>query len=297
MNSKIYNEYHPIELKELCNPLFKHSEIDMFGYSRYYPDNSFFALDTYGEWHDFLFQQRKGVEVVDTEFFRVIEHNKNIFNKRSKQASIFIADISPSLHKPLFNAFKIESFLWLVDKKEYYYEIFGFASKSGKNITNFYFNHYDILEKFMLYFNEYGGKIINEAEENKIIVTNHSAEYQTFSNHMLQDMESRQDNLIALDNAFRLKKYPIISENGKTYLTERESECLFYLLRGKTAKGIGQILGISGKTVENYVEKLKLKFSCFRKSDLISKSIEMGYMNIIPEKIHINKPDKIIKEF
>lgn len=67
-------------------------------------------------------------------------------------------------------------------------------------------------------------------------------------------------------------------------LTARESECLFYLLRGKTAKKIATILGISHRTVETYVDYLKIKFQALNKSELIEKAIEKGYFNICIKK-------------
>jgi len=65
-------------------------------------------------------------------------------------------------------------------------------------------------------------------------------------------------------------------------LTPREMECLFYLMRGRTTKHIAKILNLSPRTVEIYVARLKMKFNCVNKSDLIYKTIEEGYMEIIP---------------
>ncbi|OGT29789.1 MAG: hypothetical protein A3E87_05505 [Gammaproteobacteria bacterium RIFCSPHIGHO2_12_FULL_35_23] len=76
-------------------------------------------------------------------------------------------------------------------------------------------------------------------------------------------------------------------------LTPRQSECLFFILRGKTIKGIAKILNLSARTVECYIEQLKLKFNCHTKSQLISTAIEQGYLNNIPE-IFFTKQTSII---
>lgn len=81
-----------------------------------------------------------------------------------------------------------------------------------------------------------------------------------------------------------------------THLSSRESECLFYLLRGKTAKQIARLLNLSPKTVEHYIENIKLKFQCQTKSELISKAIEQGFTNIIPKSIVFEQLDDIIKK-
>jgi DNA-binding CsgD family transcriptional regulator len=79
--------------------------------------------------------------------------------------------------------------------------------------------------------------------------------------------------------------YLIGHDSMQIPLSTRQSECLFFLVRGKTIKEIAQILRLSSRTVEIYVEQLKVKFGCQRKSDLIARSIASGYINNIPESL------------
>ncbi len=73
------------------------------------------------------------------------------------------------------------------------------------------------------------------------------------------------------------------SEEVKSMLTKRESECLFHLLRGRSSKTIASILGISSRTVEAHIEGLRNKFRCSYKTELVEKAIEMGFLHYIPE--------------
>lgn len=85
------------------------------------------------------------------------------------------------------------------------------------------------------------------------------------------------------------------AENHCPYkLSKRESECLFYLLRGSTAKETAKILEISSKTVEYYIENLKNKFTACTRAELISKAIEEGYLTIIPLSVLPNNLSKAI---
>lgn len=68
-------------------------------------------------------------------------------------------------------------------------------------------------------------------------------------------------------------------------LTLRESECLFFLLRKCTAKEIARILNLSYRTVEHYIDMLKLKFCCKTSLDLLQVAQNQGYFNIIPPSI------------
>lgn len=90
--------------------------------------------------------------------------------------------------------------------------------------------------------------------------------------------------------------YQVQSYPEKLHFTSRESECLFLLIRGKTAKEIGKFLQISPRTIETYIEKIKLKLNVSSRSQIISKAIELGLLDIIPKQeilYHLYKhPDK-----
>ena len=68
-------------------------------------------------------------------------------------------------------------------------------------------------------------------------------------------------------------------------LTPREAESLFYILRGKSSRHIGEMLQISKRTVEAYTDNLKTKFDCQSKAELIEKAIADGYLNFIPDTL------------
>lgn len=97
------------------------------------------------------------------------------------------------------------------------------------------------------------------------------------------------DNFISTLNNLKTHGLPIKNKthadsknNAYKYhdLSQRQSECLYHLVRGKTAKQIAKILNLSYRTVEDYFETLKLKFNCHNKPELIAKAIDMGFGNI-----------------
>lgn len=51
-------------------------------------------------------------------------------------------------------------------------------------------------------------------------------------------------------------------------ITEREMECLFYTVGGRTAKETAKLLALSPRTIEHYLDNLKSKFNCSTKSEL-----------------------------
>lgn len=68
-------------------------------------------------------------------------------------------------------------------------------------------------------------------------------------------------------------------------LSNRETEILFFLLRGNTAKQIAEILNLSSRTIESYFEQIKDRLKCNTKSEVIEKGIFLGYMNILPKSL------------
>ena len=56
-----------------------------------------------------------------------------------------------------------------------------------------------------------------------------------------------------------------------TKLTNREKECLRLTVNGYSAKAIANRLGISVRTVEDYLKNIKLKFNVYSKQQLIDK--------------------------
>ncbi len=82
----------------------------------------------------------------------------------------------------------------------------------------------------------------------------------------------------------------ILADNfNNLEISKREADCLFYLIRGKTAKEIAIILFISKRTVEKHLESIRIKFNCESKSQVISKAIEMGFVDYLPNDFFINK--------
>jgi DNA-binding CsgD family transcriptional regulator len=65
-------------------------------------------------------------------------------------------------------------------------------------------------------------------------------------------------------------------------LTDRQAQCLYFILNGYSSAEIALITNLSKRTVESYVEHLKDKFHCTSKRELIEHAIARGYLDIIP---------------
>ncbi len=59
--------------------------------------------------------------------------------------------------------------------------------------------------------------------------------------------------------------------NKSVHLTNREAECLQYLMEGKSAKETAYLMNISKRTVDTYLDNLRMKTSCRTKIILLGK--------------------------
>lgn len=53
-------------------------------------------------------------------------------------------------------------------------------------------------------------------------------------------------------------------------LSKRESECIFYILRGMTTKQMADVMNLSPRTVEGYLLNIRNKLDCKNRYEIIS---------------------------
>ena len=68
-------------------------------------------------------------------------------------------------------------------------------------------------------------------------------------------------------------------------LTRRESECLYFFIRGGTVAEVASKLARSTRTIEKHLEHVRQKFDCRTKSDLVERAIDIGFFDVIPDTI------------
>jgi len=89
------------------------------------------------------------------------------------------------------------------------------------------------------------------------------------------DIRYHQENL-------QRNAYVLTDRFNRIGISKRESECLFYLLRGKSVPEIAKILQLSKRTIESYINHIKTKMDCNTTTELCEKSITLGFLDIIP---------------
>ena len=152
--------------------------------------------------------------------------------------------------------------IYLIYPHNDYCEFFAFASTCDHpEVVNFYLNNLDVLQKFTHYFKERASKLLQNAENNKIVLPYHQVKIQSFSTSDLHE---------ALNAQLNPSSY---QDEKKISLSQRQTDCVNLLLTGATSKEIAMQLNLSYRTVEDYINSLKQKFNARNKVELILKLI------------------------
>ena len=81
------------------------------------------------------------------------------------------------------------------------------------------------------------------------------------------------------------RSYTVNEFISRNELSQREKDCIFYLLRGFSMKEIGKNLGISWRTVESYLNNIKFKWGCQNKKSVIDCAVANGFLSYIPKDL------------
>lgn len=164
-----------------------------------------------------------------------------------------------TLMKTAVEIFNIDHCLAVIEKNETNCQ-FTFLATNRQNhkIINIYINKIDLLRKYIRFFNKKHNNLLRQAEERSVNLIQIKPETYYAMNNILDV------SLNDIDDTFDIQKL------GLAKLSKRQEQCLYYFLKGKTAKETAQLLNLSHRTVEEYLNHLKKKLGCRTKRDLLS---------------------------
>lgn len=164
--------------------------------------------------------------------------------------------------------------------KDYYHFSTHLPCKSFNQI---YLRNFDLLNLFIAYFKDKirETKILSSAYNVTYTLDDSAEGYAIKNNDVLTNMDNKRDKFIeSLSLANHLTNHFIF--------TKREKECLLFTIRGKTAKQIARILGVSHRTIEEYLANIKVKMRVASKAEMIEKimAIQLSLQSAIDLDIH-----------
>lgn len=181
------------------------------------------------------------------------------------QSGLLIADYVPHQQYNRYirqarKSFAFDVIFTLIEKQPGLVEFFCFAAKKQNPYQLYhYLSEIKLFKQYAKYFLQESNPMLQEMQlEPTELLPLLGDKFNQSSFHWQADFASKKQEFLKL-----------ISTNKTPHLTQREKECLLSLAEGHTAKQTALSLNISYRTVEQFIDKLKQKFHCQHKRELI----------------------------
>lgn len=254
------------EIQKICEPFFLQTHLSYYNYVRVYDDGSRICLSNNKPWMEFVFGNHSQFKIT---FEEKPEHGQSRYVIWDNVEGIN----DDSLMVKAREEFDIAHGFTIITSYTGYVEFQYFGTtKQNHHLNNFYINNLDALHNFGMFFRDKAESIIEAAEREKIKLEGHEFFWLT--------KEEGTGNYVRvqyLTDKNEVERYYLNGDLKNIYLTKREAQCLTALIDGFTAKEIGKLLGISYRTVQNYLEDVKQKLSCHTRSSLVTKAHDSGF--------------------
>lgn len=244
------------DMFDLVNPLNSLIKITHFSCHRVYKDNSRTHISTHPSFIDF-YHKNKFYKLASTSLpFDSYESGYYIIDNVKTNDLKVIIDATTKLFD-YYHPFVI------IKKNAEYCEFFYFSTNlENYGANNFYLNNIELFEDFIFYFKSKACKLLNKIDAERFIYPQQKKyiEENPFYNNFNLDKNKFMEKI-------KLNSYKI--DNINASVSHREIQCLSYIKKGYTNKAIASILDISPRTVESYINNLKLKLNKSSKLELV----------------------------
>jgi len=245
-----FNENIAGPVENVCQPLSNYLGITHAGYIKIFNDGTMLRMANKPEWTKKYFEQ---------SFYNDVDlYGMKDVPENGMRISFLTGNPTSDHYRALCSDFNIWNFLIISKKFANHSEFWFFGTtRDNTEILNYYLNHINVFKEFTLYFRNYFSEIIDHHNPSQLIVSKlKSIDYN----------DEQDDKVVRLLQEIKIKAYHLKDD---IYLSQREKDCLHYLASGRTMKEIARLINLSPRTVEYYINTLKLKTNSHTKSNLI----------------------------
>ena len=246
INDKYFSMEFHTDIHAICKPLFENTLIKHFCWLKIFKNNNIMVISSNLQLVKHHINLRNYLLVPDMQ----VDLDKNKFYYICFPCLRDRFDHALFDYKTLFNLFNP---IYLFEVSQDYYEVFiyGTPINSLSNV-NYYLNILNKLENFKFYFKEKAIPFIKKTTNIEIVIPNDRIP-QLFITHSKN-----------LTNKCQGKKLEIKGKN--LTLSNRELEVVQWIGRGCTIKDIAKTLQLSPRTVEQYLNNVKIKSGIKKKA-------------------------------
>ncbi len=231
------------EIEDLIKPIRSSFALDSFNYHKTFDDKYQIRLTNKPDWYKHYLSERLYLQsIFELPFFNYSQ-SRIIWSNIDTHSGI--------LHEA--SRFGINHGITIVEPDVDGYEFFFLGTTiSDSRVINKYLSNFQLLEKFIQNFRIAGKELFTRLYQHK-----------TKAYDWL-------DNKLQFPSINYIDKFSFLAEVYQYKFTNREIECLPFLLKGCTAKQIAEGLGISFRTVQDYIDNIKIKTNTKTKNELLA---------------------------
>jgi DNA-binding CsgD family transcriptional regulator len=240
--------------------------IDHFGYMKIFKNGSYLGLNDNIDYMQKYLSIIKNTGVFFGTDWRCLNQTKYTMVPTSIDG--FSKKKDPIMHLAydfnIWNIFCIYKF----DSVDFA-EVFCFATGKDKQIdSKFYLDNILLLEQFIKYFKQQAADLIDTTDQRKLAYFEERFNFDagcTIEKHKIH----------AFLDKISVGDFYLLGRGGdKVALSKQELKCIKFMSFGNSMKETAKILNLSPRTVESYLNNIKLKTGYYYKSQLIKSFLD-----------------------
>lgn len=251
MTKGIFNEKHYAsniheDMQAICEPVLAQHNIKHFSYGRFFDDGTFYMLMTHRGCYKLVLEK-------EHPLFPIIPNSmlKPRFNYICMPS---LDDSFSPVLKDIIDIANVSHYMILFERHDHYFDFYAYAAANGSaKDVNAYLSNLSHFENFKLHFTRKADHLISAAAKDKNILPYH--------------MRPNFGGLKQHDNV--PKHYYLGGEFNDIYLTRQEVHALKYLAHGETMKEAGGLAGLSPRTIESYLNNVRMKMGLNKRHEII----------------------------
>ena len=230
------------DIKNLADPFLQQHGLNYFQYASVFQDDTTTALATHPDFIQARFRRER----------RILSHIDT--TQIDQHAYIFLwNDCLPKDDTDMAREFGIDNGLCFIERFPDHYNLIAFGTPLGRSHANsYYLNNLSKLWGFAKQFTAQASPFLDVAYAKRMAVPEQNNDV---NRHQL--FLERQHAMTAFYNGIHVS------------LSAMEYKCLELVARSMTMKGSAELLGISARTVETYLNRVKSKAGLATKQDLV----------------------------
>ncbi|MDP3532044.1 MAG: helix-turn-helix transcriptional regulator [Alphaproteobacteria bacterium] len=261
-----YNKNIQNEAMQFVKPLFDHLGFNYFTFARHYHGDKYFMYTSN------LNQIIDVLTKIDEVEYHVFSYAP-ILNEKKK---VFWDSSDPTKWIKLYKEHDYCQGVSMFNRsdEDYVDSWFFAASNENTQISNLYNKYFDLIEKFIVYFQAITKNLLNvDNPENHF----------TYRDNIYFNLKKTNDctdtDFKFFLEAINLKKLPLLLHDKEINCTQKELQTMKLLSEGLTIKEISNFLEKSPRTIESQIYDLKEKMNLFSTQKLIHYFNKSIYKN------------------